>query len=137
MTPSAAAAPGVSVAFASPMPGLSPYTAFTLEGIAGADGLFALRAADADIRLFLLDADSGGFGYAPQIPAEVRDEIGAHDDEDARIFVVANPADDGVYLNLRAPIVIHRHSGRAAQVILDDQSYPIRALLGAAGDTAV
>ncbi|WP_091233962.1 flagellar assembly protein FliW [Microbacterium sp. 3J1] len=133
----ASAASGAPVDFASPMPGLSPYTAFRLEGIEGAEGLYALRAADADVRLFLLDAGSGGYGYEPQIPDVVRAEIGAEHEADARIFVVANPGGDGVYLNLRAPIVIHRDTGRAAQVILEDQSYPIRALLGAADDTAV
>ncbi|MBT2473820.1 flagellar assembly protein FliW [Microbacterium sp. ISL-103] len=119
-----------AVEFASPMPGLSPYTAFTLEQIAGAEGLYALRADDADVRLFVLDPQSGEYGYEPSIPGDVRAEIGAADDSVIRVFVVANPSAEGVYINLRAPIVIHRDTGRAAQVILDDQAYPIRALLG-------
>lgn len=133
MTAPAAPAPaesGVSVEFASPMPGLNPYTAFRLDPVDGAAGLYALRALDADVRLFLLDAGSGAFGYAPEIPAAVRAEIGAVDGDEPRVLVVANPADDGVYINLRAPIVMHRETGRAVQVILEDQAYPIRALLG-------
>lgn len=131
MTATTAEATGFAVEFTTPMPGLSPYRTFTLEQIAGAEGLYALRAADADVRLFLLDPLSGDYGYAPALPADARSELGASDDSEIRVFVVANPADDGVYINLRAPVLVHRETGRAAQVILDDQAYPIRALLGA------
>ncbi|WP_217184100.1 flagellar assembly protein FliW [Streptomyces sp. AC495_CC817] len=129
MTAPVLGTPALAVEFAAPMPGLSPHTSFSLEPIAGADGLYALRAADADLRLFLLDAD-GDDGYAPSIPAAVRADIGAEHDDDLRILVVANPGDDGVYVNLRAPIVVHRGTGRATQAILEDQAYPVRALLG-------
>lgn len=118
------------VDFAAPLPGLSPHTAFTLDRIEGAEGLYALRAVGDAVRLFLLDPTAGDYGYEPAIPPGVRADLGAADDADLQVFVVANPTDDGVYLNLRAPVLIHRGSGRAAQVILDDQRYPIRALLG-------
>lgn len=121
----------IAIEFTSAMPGLSPYTAFTLAAIAGVDGLYALRAADADVRLFLLDAASIDRDYAPRIPAGIRAEIGATDTDPLRLFVIANPSDDGVHVNLRAPIVIHSESARAVQVILDDQEYPIRMLLAA------
>lgn len=120
----------LDVEFASPMPGLSPHTAFTLDRIDGAEGLHALRATDADVRLFLLDPLSGDYGYEPSIPEEVRAQIGAADESEIRVFVVANPSADGVYINLRAPILVHAESGRAVQAILEDQRYPIRALLG-------
>lgn len=120
----------VDVEFVSPMPGLSPYTSFRLEPIAGADGLHALRAAAADVRLFLLDARSGDLGYEPVLPREAREEIGAGEADELRVFVVVNPSDGGVFVNLRAPIIVHADTGSAAQVILEDQTYPIRALLG-------
>ena len=119
-----------AIVFASPMHGLSPYTAFGLEAIGGAEGLYAMRARDADVRLFLLDAAAVAHDYQPQIPAAVRAEIGADDDDELRVYVVANPSDAGVHVNLRAPVVVHAETGRAAQVILEEQTYPIRALLG-------
>lgn len=118
----------VDVEFAWGLPGLQPHTAFRLEPIAGAEGLAALRSVDGDVRLFVLDPPEG---YRPQLDAAVLGQIGAAEASDARLFVVANPGADGVYLNLRAPIVIHRESGRGVQVILEDQGYPIRMLLGA------
>lgn len=137
MTATHAAMPGtpagslaVELEFAAPMPGLSPHTAYRLEPLDGADGLYALRAVGADLRLFLLDPRPAGLGYAPVFSAGDRGEIGAAEAGDIRVFVVANPTDDGVYLNLRAPVIVHARSGRAAQVILDDQDYPIRALIG-------
>lgn len=129
MTTITASASATAVEFAAPMPGLSPYTAFSLEPIPGAAGLYALRAVDADVRLFLLDPDFSDYGYEPRIPTEVRTELGGDEDTALRVLVVANPADDGVYVNLRAPIVLHPVTARAAQVILDDESYPIRVRL--------
>lgn len=118
------------VEFTSPMHGLAPHTTFTLEHIAGADGLYALRATDADVRLFVVEAPFVDRSYAPQVPASVRAEIGASAGDALQVLVVANPGDDGVHVNLRAPIVVHPASGRAVQVILEDQRYPIRSLLG-------
>lgn len=129
MTTVTADAHDTAVEFAFPMPGLSPYTAFSLDPIPGADGLYALRAIGADVRLFLLDPDFSDYGYEPRIPSELRAELGADDETRLRVLVVANPADDGVYVNLRAPIVLHPDTSRAAQVILDDESYPIRVRL--------
>lgn len=130
MTSTQTATATTAVEFASPMPGLAPYTAFTLEAIVEADGLFALRSTDADVRLFLLEPVADEYGYAPRIPSGILSDVGAASQDETRLFVVANPAEDGVFLNLRAPVVMHRESGRAAQVILEDQSYPLRVPLG-------
>lgn len=120
----------VDVEFTAPMRGLGPHTAFRLERLGGAEGLYALRANDADLRLFLLDPRSGGISYEPIFSADDHAEIGATGSGSFHVFVVANPADDGVHLNLRAPVIIHAKTGRAAQIILDDQAYPVRARLG-------
>jgi len=100
-----------------------------LEPIAGADGLYALRATDADVRLFLLDPVFSDYDYAPRVSAGVRSDLGVGGAGDVRILIVANPSDDGVYVNLRAPIVLDPASGRALQIILDDEEYPIRVRL--------
>ncbi|GAA4189078.1 hypothetical protein GCM10022219_04230 [Microbacterium oryzae] len=133
MTTTALGTSALDVAFTSPPPGLQPHTAFRLEPIAGADGLYALRAVDADLRLFLLDALGGAYGFEVEPPPGALAEIEAEDLAEVRLLVVANPAEEGVYVNLRAPIVIHRSTGRAVQTILDDSTRPIRLLLGAPG----
>lgn len=118
------------IEFSSPMLGLAPHTTFTLQSIEGADGLYALRATDGDVRLFVVEAPFVDRSYAPRIPASVRAEIGAATDDALQVLVVAHPGEDGVHVNLRAPIVVRRESGRAVQAILEDQTYPIRSLLG-------
>lgn len=122
----------LNVAFVASPPGLSPYTAFTLDPIDGADGLYALRSQDQDdVRLYVLDQTGGRSGYAPHVGGAVRAEIGAEDPADVRLFVVVNPTESGVFVNLRAPIIMHRESGRASQIILEDESYSFREPLTA------
>ncbi|GEB44499.1 MULTISPECIES: flagellar assembly protein FliW [Microbacterium] len=120
----------LDVDFAASLPGLEPRTSFRLESIDAAEGLYALRSTIDDLRLFLLDPVSGGLDYRPRLPAAALADIGAAADE-ARMFVVANPGEDGVSVNLRAPILINARTGAAAQVIFDDTTYPIRARLAA------
>ncbi len=124
----------IPVEFGAPMPGLAPHTSFTLEAIPGAHGLSALRAVDADVRLFLVDGRVADAGYRPRLPDSALADIGAAGDDAVRVLVVANPGDEGVHVNLRAPILVHDTTGRAVQVILEDQTYPIRALLGGLGE---
>ena len=129
MTAITADTAGIAVDFVAPMPGLRPHTSFSLAPIAGADGLSALRATDADVRLFLLDPVFNDYDYAPPVSAGMRSDLGVGEGDDVRILIVANPSDDGVYVNLRAPIVLDPASGRALQIILDDEEYPIRVRL--------
>ncbi|MDQ4213220.1 flagellar assembly protein FliW [Microbacterium sp. ASV81] len=137
MTATAPEATVVDVEFASSPPGLAPHTTFLLERIPQAEGLYALRAAGAPVRLFLLDPLLiEGVVYAPRLSAAALAEIGAADDGEALLFVVANPSEEGVHVNLRAPVVIHRETGRAVQMILEDQDQPIRMLLGATPSSA-
>jgi flagellar assembly factor FliW len=131
MTTTALGSSALDVSFTSPPPGLQPHTAFRLEPIAGADGLYALRAVDADLRLFLLEPLGGAYGFEVEPPPGALAEVGAEDVSEVRLLVVANPTEEGVYVNLRAPIVVHRGTGRALQAILEDPARPIRLLLGA------
>jgi flagellar assembly factor FliW len=116
------------------MPGLSPYTAFTLSPVGGVDGLYALRASDADVRLFLVDAALADAQYRPRLPASVRHDLGIADDDALRLFVIANPGEDGVHVNLRAPVVIDSVTWRATQIILDDERLPVRLRLDGTGE---
>ncbi|MDU0344319.1 flagellar assembly protein FliW [Microbacterium sp. KSW2-29] len=121
----------LDVEFASSPPGLGPLTSFRLTRIEGARGLYTLRSTGDEVRLFLVDPATVVSGYHPRITAGMRDEIGS--DEDAvRVFVVANPSDEGVFVNLRAPVLLNERTGAAAQIIFEDTSYPLRAQLGAA-----
>ncbi len=119
----------LDIEFTASLPGLAPFTSFRLSRIEGAQGLYALRSRGEEVRLFLVDPSLVVAGYAPRITAAMRAEIEA-EEEGAVVFVVANPSEDGVFVNLRAPVLINARTGAAVQVIFDDASYPLRARLG-------
>jgi len=105
---------------------------FELQPIAGAPGLFALRSLERPgTRLFVLDAEHYLPDYSPAVDQGRLDALGIRDRGDALLLVVANPSESGTTVNLLAPIVVNRSGGSAAQIILEDQDWPLRAELGA------
>jgi flagellar assembly factor FliW len=120
----------VALAFVTPPAGLAPLTQFTLDEVSGAEGLYSMRAVEnSAIRLFVLDASVYLPDYAPEISGEFCEAIDLHSAEDAMVLVVANPRETGTRMNLLAPIVVNVHTGACAQVILDDQDWPVQAEL--------
>jgi len=120
-----------ALTFLAPPPGLAPHVDFALAPVDGADGLFAMRAVDdAELRLYLVDPRSVLSEYAPVLTDEQADGLALETPDDALILVVAHPSADGVSVNLLAPVIVNRTTGAAAQVILEDQDYPLRAPLG-------
>ncbi|OMH23535.1 flagellar assembly protein FliW [Tersicoccus phoenicis] len=112
-----------------PMPGLAPWTAYTLDAVTGAPGLFSLRpAAETDLRLYLLDASVYVPGYAPDL-TDAAEGLGLAAGESVRVLVVATPGEDATTVNLLAPVIVNERTGTGAQVILSDQDYPLRAPL--------
>ncbi|MCC9175697.1 flagellar assembly protein FliW [Arthrobacter sp. zg-Y179] len=119
--------------FLTPPPGLAPEVHFDLKEIEGAAGLFAMTAAGstdgASRRLYVLDASVYLPDYHPEITDEQRHQLELVTPEDAAVLVVANPTADGTTVNLLAPIVVNLSTGSCAQVILEDQDWPVRAPL--------
>lgn len=121
------------LSFVAPPPGLAPLTEFSLDEVAGAGGLYSLRAlGDETVRLFVLDAAVFVPDYAPELSDEQCEALGVGAPEDAIVLVVANPGDAGTSMNLMAPIVVNAKTRVSAQVILEDQDWPLRAELGRA-----
>jgi flagellar assembly factor FliW len=120
-----------AVTFIAPPPGLSPLVDFELESIADAEGLYSLRSLEApEIRLFVIDAPLYLPDYAPEVTVQQLESIGATEASQIRVLVVTTITDGGPSANLMAPIFINATSGEAAQVILDGDDWPLRALLG-------
>lgn len=119
-----------ALSFIAPPPGFEPHTDFELSTVDGADGLFSLRAArDADLRVYLVDPRTVISDYAPEISDEQAGELALASADDAMLLVVANPSSEGVSVNLMAPVVVNTANGAAAQVILENQDFPIHAPL--------
>ncbi|WP_146364159.1 flagellar assembly protein FliW [Arthrobacter yangruifuii] len=122
-----------ALTFLTPPPGFAPDVDFLLDDIDGANGLYALSSAATAVgaahRLFVLDAAVYLPQYHPEITDFQRRQLGLEAPEDAVVLVVANPTLDGTTVNLLAPIVVNASTGSCAQVILENQDWPVRAPL--------
>lgn len=118
--------------FAEPLPGLGQLVDFELNPVPGAQGLFSLHALDApERRLFLLDAGVFLPDYQPVISDAQAALIKASEPDEVATFVVANPHDGDLTVNLLAPIVVNNVTDVGAQVILEGQDYDIQHKLKA------
>jgi flagellar assembly factor FliW len=121
-----------TLTFIAPPPGLAPLVDFTLDDIDGAEGLYALRAkADTNRRLFVLDAAVHLPDYTPVLSDEQCEALDVSTPENVLLLVIVNPSEGGTTVNLMAPIVVNATTGACAQLILDDQDWPLRAELSA------
>lgn len=100
---------------------------FVLTPVADSEGLFTLVGGSS--RLFLLDAAVHLPAYAPVLSSAQVDLLGLSAAEDAMLLVVANPAAEGTTVNLLAPVVVNARTSVGAQLILEDQDFPLRAEL--------
>jgi len=121
-------ATALPVSFTTPPFGLDPLVDFVLDPLGA--GLHALRGP-GEVRLFVLDAAVHLPEYSPELTDEQAGSLGLEDASDALLLVVATPGETGTTVNLLAPVVVHRGTGRAAQVILEGQDQPLRAELAA------
>ncbi|MEZ5218344.1 MAG: flagellar assembly protein FliW [Ilumatobacteraceae bacterium] len=74
-------------------------------------------------------------GYEPDLPEAELERISITGPEDVELYVVVTltPERTTVFLNLAAPIVVHRTERLARQVILDRQGWPLRHAVEARG----
>jgi flagellar assembly factor FliW len=120
----------MAVTFTAPPPGFSPVVEFELAPVAGAVGLFTLKDRDgADLRLYLVDPAVFVPDYAPEFNDDQLAPLGTAAPGDVSAYVVATMAEEGPVVNLLAPILVNAATQAAAQVILDDARWPLRAQL--------
>jgi flagellar assembly factor FliW len=137
MTPPAAGSTtdsldGHAVRFVQPLPGFEGATEFTLRPIDDNSTLFAMRAvADPSIRFVLTPSDAFFADYLPELDEAVADGLGLGEGDEVTLLLMltipSGLADATV--NLRAPIVVANDSGRAVQVILEDETLPMNRRL--------
>jgi flagellar assembly factor FliW len=105
--------------FVEPMPGFDDTDSFTLTAIDPRGLLYAMRS----VRAFFAD-------YQPDIADEIGTALEAAEVEVLVVLSITSGLHDAT-ANLRAPIVLAPSTGRAVQVILEDESLPMRRpLLG-------
>ena len=117
----------------TPLPGLPDHLEYNLDGLDDEGTLFALRSeTDPNVRLFVVRPEVFFADYAPTVGAATRETLGLGADDEALLLVVVHPGDDDrpTTANLLAPVVLNVATGAAAQVVLSDGDWPLRAPLG-------
>lgn len=120
------------IVFDTGLPGFPDAHRFALLH-ADEEGPFALlRCLDAPELEFVVVPPGIFFGhYQPEIDDATAARLELRAAEDAAVYVILTLADDPTETtaNLLGPIVVNRHTNRAAQVVLAGSGYDLRARL--------
>lgn len=92
-----------------------------------------LSFSDPELALPVLEARLVVPDYQPALSNGDRHALGAVESDQLEIYVVASTdaAKGGLSVNLRAPIVVHKATRLARQVVLSDGRYAIDHVVGA------
>jgi flagellar assembly factor FliW len=118
--------------FVGPVAGFPSLRSFVLTEIDPESVVCAMRSLeDPDVRFLVMPPGPFFPEYEPEISDDWAESLALTRAEDALVLVIVNAgtsvAEATVYL--LAPIVVNTVTLRAAQVVLSDQSLPLRAPL--------
>lgn len=120
--------------FVEPLPGFDDEDAYTLSAIDDHGLLWSMRSVHApDLRFVLTPADCFFDDYRPELAPVITESLGSEGADDLEVLLVLTitTALTEATANLRAPIVVSPSTGRAMQVVLDDETLPMqRRLVG-------
>jgi flagellar assembly factor FliW len=117
-----------AVEFAEPLPGFEGEHGFTLTPIDTGGLLMSMRSVRTPGLRFVLTAPEYFFGdYFPDLGPAVGWTFGS-DPGELELFVILTIGTglSDATANLRAPILVSTRTGRAVQIVLDDETLPMR-----------
>jgi flagellar assembly factor FliW len=113
---------GMRLHFIEPLPGFETED-YTLTPIDEHGLLYSLRSADEPVVRFVLAAAPAFFpSYTPELANALADPLGSDEVELLLVLTIGTGLQDAT-ANLRAPIALARSTGRAVQVIVDDDRF--------------
>ena len=118
------------IELARPMPGFPEHRHFTLVALDDASLLCSLQSLEEEALRFLVVPPHPFFPeYAPVIDDETVGELGVQSAEDVMLLLVVTAGESlaETTVNLAAPIVVNSSTMQAAQVILEDPAWPVKA----------
>lgn len=84
---------------------------------------------EGDVAFLVVDPSHCVEGYAPEIPESAVESVGIKDATPRLVYtIVSIPAGkpEEMTINLAGPIVVNLENGRAKQIVLEDECYPIK-----------
>jgi flagellar assembly factor FliW len=121
-----------SLELVGPVAGFPQHRHFVLVELDPSSLLRALRSIDEPGLRFLVVPPEPFFpGYAPEISDDWAALLELTSADDALVLLIVTPGASAAdtTVNLLAPVVVNVRTRRAAQVLLDDASLPLRAPL--------
>jgi flagellar assembly factor FliW len=114
-----------------PMVGFPEQRRFALARLDGEGVVCDLRCLDDELSFVVVPPAMFFDDYAPEVDDELVEELGAQSEDDLLVLSVVTLGDDPTQatVNLMAPIIVNHRTRRAAQVLLDDATLPLRAPL--------
>lgn len=115
-----------------PLPGFPDRHRFALVRLDDDGVVSALRSLDDDRLRFLVVPPTAFFaGYTPEIDDSTAEALEATTADDLLVLVLVSTAETAASatVNLRAPLVVNHRTRKARQVVLSDESLPLRAPL--------
>lgn len=116
--------------FVEPLPGFPGYRDYALVTADPSGLVFWLQSVAPEGPRFLVVPAQPYFpDYAPALPAGVRARLGPAGGPDAQLYCLVTVRDGDVgtaTANLRAPVVVDPATGRACQVVLNDEGLSMR-----------
>jgi flagellar assembly factor FliW len=123
------------VQFVEPMPGFDDEKSYSLSAIDDHGVLLSLRSTrDPGLRFVLTSPELFFDDYRPELGPVVAEALDAGEDGEVQVLLVLTIGEglQDATANMRAPIVLSTASGRAMQVVLDDETLPMRRPLASA-----
>ncbi len=118
---------GACIAFPEALPGLDGAHSWEIVGHEDAAPFLWLRSVDRpSLSLLVIDPRVIAPGYDPRISGPDLDRVGLAPHQNAILLSVVTLHGDAAYANLLAPILINPESLTGAQIILDDEKWPLR-----------
>lgn len=121
-----------SLRFVEPLPGFDGEGDYTLAAIDDRGLLYSLRSVhDPSLRFVLTPPDRFFDDYRPELAPVVAQALGSGDADDVEVLVMLTISTGllEATANMRAPIVVSASTGKAMQVVLDDESLPMQRRL--------
>jgi flagellar assembly factor FliW len=116
--------------FADGIPGFPDHRRFLLVDVVEG-GAFQLMQSIDDEQMSMVVGVPWVFfpDYSPELPEADERELGITDPADAVVFcpVTLDPDDDVAYVNLLGPFVVNIKTLQGRQVVLADDTHPVRA----------
>ncbi|GAA3930437.1 flagellar assembly protein FliW [Actinoplanes auranticolor] len=115
---------------AVPMPGFPAHQQFILVRLNDQGLLYAFTSIqDPELRFLVAPPEPFFPDYAPEIENQVLAALNTKDPDRLLVMVVITAGANETTANLLAPIIVDRDSRRAMQVVLNDSSLPVRAVM--------